>query len=115
MAHPADLEAQADPEDQVSISSDRRMITPLNLQVDPTDQADLEDLADQRRITQLEHQADLKDLAVLEDLEAQADPEDPADHLFLATRTYQRANCPKVYPVAQADPAVQEDQEAQVR
>jgi hypothetical protein len=91
------------------------MITPLNLQVDPTDQADLEALADQRRINQLEHQADLKDLAVLEDLEAQAVQAAPADHLFLATRTYQQAICPQVYPVAQADPAVQEDQEAQVR
>ena len=91
------------------------MITPLNLQVDPTDQADLEALADQRRITQLEHQADLKDLAVLEDLEAQAVQTDPADQRFPATRTYQRANCPQVYPVAQADPAVHEDQEAQVR
>ena len=55
------------------------MITPLNLQVDPTDQADLEALADQRRINQLEHQADLKDLAVLEDLEAQAVQAAPAD------------------------------------
>jgi hypothetical protein len=77
--------------------------------VDPTDQADLEALADQRRINQLEHQADLKDL------EAQAVQAAPADHMFPATRTYQRANCPQVYPVAQADPAVHEDQEAQVR
>ena len=81
--------------------------------MDPTDQADLEAPADQRRITQLEHQADLKDLAVLEDLEAQAVQAAPAENLF-RSRTYQRANCPQVYPVAQADPAVQEDQEAQV-
>ena len=67
------------------------MITALNLQVDPTDQADLEALADQRRITQLEHQADLKDLAVLEDLAAQAVQADQEDHLFLDTRTYRQA------------------------
>jgi len=76
------MEAQADLEDQVSISSDRRMITPLNLQVDPTDQADLEALADQRHITQLEHQEDLKALAVLEDLEAQAVQAAPADQVI---------------------------------
>ena len=68
-----------------------------------------------------------EDLAVLEDLEAQAVQAAPADHVilvkhqtqqllrFLATRMYQQANCPQVYPVAQADPAVLEDQEAQVR
>ena len=78
-AHPAAPEAQADPADQVSIFSGRRIITPLELQVDPTDQADLEALADQRRINQLEHQADPEDLAVLEDLEAQAVQAAPAD------------------------------------
>jgi hypothetical protein len=52
------------------------MITPLNLQVDPTDQADLEALADQRRITQLEHQADPTDQV---DPTDQADPQDLED------------------------------------
>ena len=79
------------------------------------DQAAQEAPADQRRITQLEHQADQKDLAVLEDLEAQAVQADQEDHAFLDTRTYRQANYHRVCPVAQADPAVQEDQEAQVR
>ena len=45
--HQACPVAQADPadtEDQVSILSGRWIITPLELQVDPEDQADLEDL-----------------------------------------------------------------------
>ena len=37
----------ADQEDQVSTLSGRRIITPLELQVDPEDQADLEALAAQ--------------------------------------------------------------------
>jgi hypothetical protein len=46
-ARPVDTTDQVDPEDQVSILSGRRFITPFELQVDPEDQADLEALAAQ--------------------------------------------------------------------
>ena len=45
--HPVAHTDPADTADQVSILSGRRIITPLELQVDPEDQADQEDLAAQ--------------------------------------------------------------------
>jgi hypothetical protein len=102
-------------EDQVSILSGRRIITPLELQADPEDRAALEALAAHERINQLERQVDPTDQVVLEDLEAQAAQADPEAQVFLVTRMYRQANCPQECPVAQAVQAALEDQEAQVR
>ena len=58
----------ADTEDQVRTLSGRRIIlTALELQVDPEDQADLEDEAAHERMNQLERQVDPEDQVDLED------------------------------------------------
>jgi hypothetical protein len=74
----------ADAEDQVRTLSGRRVIlTTLELQVDPEDQADLEDEAAHERMNQLERQAEREDQVDLEDPEAQAVQAAPAVKVIL--------------------------------